>query len=964
MPTTGAGNGSSLPTTGAGNGSSLPTTGAGNGSSLPTTGAGNGSSLPTTGAGNGSSLPTTGAGNGSSLPTTGAGNGSSQPLTGVGNGSSLPTTGAGNGSSLPTTGAGNGSSLPTTGAGNGSSQPTTGAGNGSSQPLTGAGNGSSLPTTGAGNGSSLPTTGAGNGSSLPTTGAGNGSSLPTTGAGNGSSLPTTGAGNGSSLPTTGAGNGSSQPTTGAGNGSSLPTTGAGNGSSLPTTGAGNGSSEPTVSEVDASLKAAFSALPQSGEISGAVFQQAILAGTEDLDNSAAGREYEDVERYATENWERLSPNARQKFRTYQRFARAAQTDERTGLRPTEYARMREDLQRAGYRDASAGRAIEAIMPGPDGKAQVVTGAQMSEAIVQGTKDLDAQAAAQEYDDLSAFAANNWQRLSPEAQDAFRTYAGFAMDARQAGQTGIRVADFARMKAQLPGKMKPNQRRQYTFAAHPVDHENLSVRRGGAHPEAKREGAPTTGRREGPPATARREDAPATARREGPPATARREGPPATARREDAPATARREGPPATARREDAPATARREGPPATARREDAPATARREGPPATARRDIENTTARRTGTPLRRDQDLLPRPQGVHQLEAEQRASAARSGRTDSAASETVIAPAVERELNKSQRIVIDHAFGPGTTIQTTGGPTDALRENDVVRRADGEEVRLTREQALEYNQRANRLRTIYAHNNPFKFNPQRTPVLRDDHGKRLNMADINNVPPEQEVPTTGGKPNPYWRFVAVQGQTATGEPDMTAIMQVRPGVDPAKAVQDLYKNPHRYAFDCAAGLRVLDLKSTLDTIGPDDFNRFHIGPQSVRDLGLHGGYDTTDGREDFGLMRQAPLRGEPTMVNGVAEWPELDPSRYGELTPGDRIYLEKVGDTTTAMQGWNGVFLRTLDNGSNEVFLAGKGIVTVDKNFSNPNWTYLSTDRSVPDIEALARADVRPGAD
>ncbi len=59
--------------------------------------------------------------------------------------------------------------------------------------------------------------------------------------------------------------------------------------------------------------------------------------------------------------------------------------------------------------------------------------------------------------------------------------------------------------------------------------------------------------------------------------------------------------------------------------------------------------------------------------------------------------------------------------------------------------------------------------------------------------------------------------------------------------VKPSDAINDIFNNRSGYAFDCASPMRLLNLKSTLDTIGESDFN------QNAGRLAVSSWYDQHD---------------------------------------------------------------------------------------------------------------------
>jgi hypothetical protein len=196
---------------------------------------------------------------------------------------------------------------------------------------------------------------------------------------------------------------------------------------------------------DASAGKAIETLKhQTGEISGQSMEKAITDATKDLDSQAAGKEYADLKKFAGENWNRLSPDAREKFRTYEKYALDAKSHGMSGIPTKQYDKMLKEMHNAGYQDASAGKAIETLKD----KSGAISGDDMEKAIIDATKDLDSQAAGKEYTDMKKFVTENWDRLSPEAREKFGIYEKYALDAQGKGMTGIPTKQYDKMVQEL------------------------------------------------------------------------------------------------------------------------------------------------------------------------------------------------------------------------------------------------------------------------------------------------------------------------------------------------------------------------------------------------------------------------------------------------------------------------------------------------------------------------------------
>lgn len=183
---------------------------------------------------------------------------------------------------------------------------------------------------------------------------------------------------------------------------------------------------------------------QPGEIGGGAMEKAIVDATRDMDSQAAGKEYADLKKFADQNWDRMSPDAKEKFRTYEKFALDAQSHGMTGIPTAQYDKMLKEMHAAGYQDEGAGRAIETLK----GKEGAISGDDIEKAIIEGTRDMDSQAAGKEFADMKKFATENWDRLTPEAREKFGIYEKYAQEAQNKGMTGIATNQYDKMVQEL------------------------------------------------------------------------------------------------------------------------------------------------------------------------------------------------------------------------------------------------------------------------------------------------------------------------------------------------------------------------------------------------------------------------------------------------------------------------------------------------------------------------------------
>ncbi len=172
-------------------------------------------------------------------------------------------------------------------------------------------------------------------------------------------------------------------------------------------------------------------------ISGDALERAILKGTADLDGNAAGGEYRDLKRYVAQSWDKLSPDAKAKWRVYEQTALRCQAEGKRGIPAADYAHMAEQMrgtdgrQDGSYRDASAREALSALENEPG----TISAGDFMKAFSAGTGDLDGQAFGRELEDFARFADKNWDRMTPGARAAFLAYQHVAQHAQLHGRDG-------------------------------------------------------------------------------------------------------------------------------------------------------------------------------------------------------------------------------------------------------------------------------------------------------------------------------------------------------------------------------------------------------------------------------------------------------------------------------------------------------------------------------------------------
>ncbi|MGE0492201.1 MAG: hypothetical protein AB7S38_23520 [Vulcanimicrobiota bacterium] len=252
--------------------------------------------------------------------------------------------------------------------------------------------------------------------------------------------------------------------------------------------------------------------------------------------------------------------------------------------------------------------------------------------------------------------------------------------------------------------------------------------------------------------------------------------------------------------------------------------------------------------------------------------------------------------------------FGQSRQPQTRQPLNDFLGGQTEPSRPSGQ----TREQAF----RQNIVKAAEQAGDGWAFTPSPTPQLRDDRGRLVEGND-------------------YWELA---------RQDDHQVLKLRQGADASQAVDDLFENKQRYALDCATAIRALGLKAELDTVGRDDFSNAH------QDLSLYGHYDSFDHSFDSGAW---DITAGPRIDYGAGpEFGRFDSSN-DQLVAGDLRYFEHPGDTTTANQGWNALYLGQDENGQDRFWRTAGGAFT-----GGLEGHYLSNLRGVPDGDQLAAVD------
>jgi len=194
---------------------------------------------------------------------------------------------------------------------------------------------------------------------------------------------------------------------------------------------------------DASAKQATAELKAKlGQISGNDMTDAIAKGIRDPDGQAAGAEYKEFQKFAKENGPKLSPEAKEVMGIYEKYAKASQSQGKTGIAQSEISKMLTEMR--NVKDSSATKALAELdkRPGP------ISGDEMARAVQKGTRDADGQAAGAEYEAFNQWAQTNQAKLSPEAKKVMDIYKQHAESAKAQGGTGMALDEWKSMVKEM------------------------------------------------------------------------------------------------------------------------------------------------------------------------------------------------------------------------------------------------------------------------------------------------------------------------------------------------------------------------------------------------------------------------------------------------------------------------------------------------------------------------------------
>jgi hypothetical protein len=191
---------------------------------------------------------------------------------------------------------------------------------------------------------------------------------------------------------------------------------------------------------DVSAKKSLEKLDKEhGPVSGEDMLEAIKEGISDKDGNAATSELREFQQWARKNQDRLTPEAREVLKTYEKYAKSG---------PLTQAKLDEMLKEMGqfktFRDDTMRAALEKL----DVKNGRISAKDLTRAIKEGAGDGDGQAAGVEFADLQKWVRDNYSRLGPDARKVLDIYERYATDAMSKGRTGIEHADFQRMLREM------------------------------------------------------------------------------------------------------------------------------------------------------------------------------------------------------------------------------------------------------------------------------------------------------------------------------------------------------------------------------------------------------------------------------------------------------------------------------------------------------------------------------------
>lgn len=190
--------------------------------------------------------------------------------------------------------------------------------------------------------------------------------------------------------------------------------------------------------------------------------------------------------------------------------------------------------------------------------------------------------------------------------------------------------------------------------------------------------------------------------------------------------------------------------------------------------------------------------------------------------------------------------------------------------------------------------------------------------GWKFPTLDSNNT--STILTAVDGGSNRYFSNRSYNGATYLEQTNGTA----------AEGLREMINNPGDYTIECAAGANLVMKKGLLDTIGDARFNALY--PDGIDSLSWFG--DIAPSSADYQVSEiagefQVPVNGQ--LVGNLPG--EIKPYdiQNDTLEVGELYYFDKPGDRSTALQGWNAIYLGQNPDGSHQFYAQGAGIVTTD---------------------------------
>ena len=200
-------------------------------------------------------------------------------------------------------------------------------------------------------------------------------------------------------------------------------------------------------------------------ISGRDMARAIESGVKDNDNNTKA-EVDAFRNWAAKNGNKLSPEAKEVLKAFEKHAGKAMAHGDKDLSRREWANLKKEFRDINTRDASARQALEKL----DKEHGPVSGEDMLEAIKEGVSDTDGHSTTSELREFQNWARKHQDRLTPEAKQVLATYEKFA---KQAGPAGLSQGKFDEMVKEM-GKFKTFRDDTMRNALEKLDVKNGSI----------------------------------------------------------------------------------------------------------------------------------------------------------------------------------------------------------------------------------------------------------------------------------------------------------------------------------------------------------------------------------------------------------------------------------------------------------------------------------------------------------